>query len=138
MVRGCADKPDAVMLENVRGILDKVFDEYRAKIVSDLKKLGYVADWRLLNASDYGVPQFRPRVGLVALRESRVQHFSWPTPSSVAGQTVGESLFDLMASNGWLGTKSWRERAETIAPTLVGGSKKHGGPDLGPARAKKA
>jgi DNA (cytosine-5)-methyltransferase 1 len=51
---------------------------------------------------------------------------------------VGESLFDLMASNGWRGAKSWRERAATIAPTLVGGSKKHGGPDLGPTRAKKA
>ena len=130
--------PDAVMLENVRGILDKVFDDYRANIVQDLKKLGYVADWRLLNASDYGVPQLRPRVVLVALRENRAQHFSWPTPSSVAAQTVGESLFDLMASNGWRGAKSWRERAATIAPTLVGGSKKHGGPDLGPTRAKKA
>ena len=32
-------KPEAVMLENVRGILDKVFDDYRANIVSDLKKL---------------------------------------------------------------------------------------------------
>ena len=130
--------PDAVMLENVRGILDKVFDDYRANIVQDLKKLGYVADWRLLNASDYGVPQLRPRVVLVALRENRAQHFSWPTPSSVAAQTVGESLFDLMASNGWRGAKSWRDRAATIAPTLVGGSKKHGGPDLGPTRAKKA
>jgi DNA (cytosine-5)-methyltransferase 1 len=131
-------KPEAVMLENVRGILDKVFDDYRANIVSDLKKLGYVADWRLLNASDYGVPQLRPRVVLVALRENRAQHFSWPTPSSVAAQTVGESLFDLMASNGWRGAKSWRKGASTIAPTLVGGSKKHGGPDLGPTRAKKA
>ena len=30
------------------------------------------------------------------------------------------------------------ETANSIAPTLVGGSKKHGGPDLGPTRAKKA
>ncbi len=131
-------KPEAVMLENVRGILDKVFDDYRANIVSDLKKLGYVADWRLLNASDYGVPQLRPRVVLVALKENRAQHFSWPKASSVAAQTVGESLFDLMATKCWRGAKSWRERAATIAPTLVGGSKKHGGPDLGPTRAKKA
>jgi site-specific DNA-cytosine methylase len=104
--------PDAVMLENVRGILDKVFDDYRANIVSDLKKLGYIADWRLLNASDYGVPQLRPRVVLVALRENRAQHFSWPTPSSVAAQTVGESLFDLMASNGWRGAKTSTSRPE--------------------------
>ena len=43
-----------------------------------------------------------------------------------------------MASNGWRGAKSWRERAVTIAPTMVVGSKKHGGPDLGPTRAEKA
>ncbi len=43
-----------------------------------------------------------------------------------------------MASNGWTGAKSWRKGASAIAPTLVGGSKKHGGPDLGPTRAKKA
>ena len=43
-----------------------------------------------------------------------------------------------MAVNGWLGATHWQERACDIAPTLVGGSKKHGGPDLGPTRAKKA
>ena len=32
----------------------------------------------------------------------------------------------------------WAEGADRIAPTLVGGSKKHGGPDLGPTRAKNA
>ena len=43
-----------------------------------------------------------------------------------------------MAANGWPGVSRWREQANTIAPTLVGGSKKHGGPDLGPTRAKRA
>lgn len=32
-------KPQAVMLENVRGLLDSVFDEYRTKIIADLKSL---------------------------------------------------------------------------------------------------
>src|SRR2546425_3518436 len=31
----------------------------------------------------------------------------------------------------------WRRKACGIAPTLVGGSKKHGGPDLGPTRARR-
>ena len=43
-----------------------------------------------------------------------------------------------MAQNGWKGAKKWRQNASRIAPTLVGGSKKHGGPDLGPTRSKKA
>lgn len=131
-------KPQAVMLENVRGLLDSVFDEYRAQIIIDLKKLGYIAEWRLLNASDFGVPQLRPRVVFVALKKSAAQYFEWPTNSGIQPPTVGDALFDLMASDGWRGAKSWRERACDIAPTLVGGSKKHGGPDLGPTRAKKA
>ena len=52
--------------------------------------------------------------------------------------TVGDLLHDLMAERGWKGAARWREGANMIAPTLVGGSKKHGGPDLGPTRAKRA
>jgi DNA (cytosine-5)-methyltransferase 1 len=130
-------KPQAVMLENVRGLLDSVFDDYRAKIISDLKKLGYIAEWRLLNASDFGVPQLRPRVVFVALKKNASEFFNWPS-TLIAPPTVGEALFDLMTVNGWRGAKQWRDRACDIGPTLVGGSKKHGGPDLGPTRAKKA
>lgn len=131
-------KPQAVMLENVRGLLDSVFDDYRAKILSDLQKMGYTAEWRLLNASDFGVPQLRPRVIFVALKKNAAEYFKWPSELIEPPPTVGEALFDLMAANGWQGAKQWRERACNIAPTLVGGSKKHGGPDLGPTRAKKA
>lgn len=131
-------KPQAVMLENVRGLLDSVFDEYRAKIIADLKKLGYTAEWRLLNASDFGVPQLRPRVIFVALKKDAAYHFNWPSAILSPPPTVGEALFDLMAGNGWRGANQWREQASDIAPTLVGGSKKHGGPDLGPTRAKRA
>ena len=64
--------------------------------------------------------------------------FEWPSALGAPPPTVGEALFDLMATDGWRGAKQWREQACHIAPTLVGGSKKHGGPDLGPTRAKKA
>lgn len=130
--------PQAVMLENVRGLLDSVFDEYRAKIIADLKKLGYVAEWRLLNASDFGVPQLRPRVVFVALKKDVAEYFNWPSALISPPPSVGEALIDLMIENGWLGANQWRKQACEIAPTLVGGSKKHGGPDLGPTRAKKA
>ncbi len=131
-------RPQAVMFENVRGMLDAVFDEYRAEIINDLKKLGYIAEWRLLNASDFGTPQLRPRVVFVALKKNAANFFKWPTPHETPPLTVGETLHDLMASEGWLGADAWRDRACDIAPTLVGGSKKHGGPDLGPTRSKRA
>ena len=43
-----------------------------------------------------------------------------------------------MGSRGWLGADEWARQASRIAPTLVGGSLRHGGPDLGPTRAKRA
>jgi len=131
-------RPQAVMLENVRGLLDAIFDDYRNKVEKQLKKLGYVPGWRLLNASDFGVPQLRPRVVFVGIRKELAAGFSWPEPQAVEPPTVGEALHDLMKANGWLGADRWRDQANTIAPTLVGGSKKHGGPDLGPTRAKRA
>lgn len=131
-------KPKAIMIENVRGFLDPVFADYRNLIKAKLKKLGYEADWKLLRASDYGVPQLRPRVAIVALRNDLKDNFSWPAPASILTKTVGETLVDLMAARGWRLAQQWADRANTIAPTLVGGSKKHGGPDLGPTRAKRA
>jgi len=131
-------RPKAIMLENVRGMLDAVFEDYRKHIKNQLASLGYHTEWRLHNASDYGVSQLRPRVVFVALKKDIAQYFSWPTQLQVSPPTVGELLFDLMNENGWLGASQWRKRADDIAPTLVGGSKKHGGPDLGPTRAKKA
>jgi DNA (cytosine-5)-methyltransferase 1 len=130
--------PRAVMIENVRGILDAVFVDYRESIRQQLDELGYITDWKLLNACDYGVSQLRPRVVFVALRRGTEQAFTWPTPCAVKSRSVGELLHDLMASNGWEGAALWRQRANEIAPTLVGGSHKHGGPDLGPTRARRA
>lgn len=131
-------KPRAVMLENVRGFLDAVFEDYRHKLKKQLHDLGYEADWRLLNASDFGVPQLRPRVVIVALPQGAMRHFEWPQPLPHNPPTVGEVLFEEIASRGWRGAKRWREQADEIAPTIVGGSKKHGGPDLGPTRARRA
>ena len=43
-----------------------------------------------------------------------------------------------MAENGWRGAKAWAAHADAVAPTIVGGSKKHGGADLGPTRSRAA
>ena len=131
-------RPRAVMLENVRGFLDSGFEEYRDHIFTEIKKLGYVTHIKLLNASDYGVPLLRPRVVIVGIRKDQAGAFEYPQEHPRESPTVGETLCDLMSQNGWKGAKKWAEGADRIAPTLVGGSKKHGGPDLGPTRAKNA
>lgn len=131
-------KPRGVMLENVRGLLDPKFDAFRKNVSDRLRRYGYSPQWRLLQASDYGVSQLRPRVICVALKPTDMKYFTWPEPDGTKPPTVGELLGDLMAANGWKGAKAWADKADAIAPTLVGGSKLHGGADLGPTRAKRA
>lgn len=133
-----AVRPRAVMIENVRGFLGAVFEDYRLQLRSQFDKLGYEADWRLLNASDFGVSQLRPRVVIVAMQKQYWSEFEWPEVNKSNPATVGNKLHKMMAANGWHGAEQWRARANDIAPTIVGGSKKHGGPDLGPTRAKRA
>jgi len=130
--------PRAVMLENVRGFLDPKFESYRNYILESISNLGYSVSIKLLNACDYGVPQLRPRVVIVGIRNDEKGKFLYPSESLEATPTVGETLKNLMGANGWEKTEEWAEHADKIAPTIVGGSKKHGGPDLGPVRARRA
>ncbi|MDY7015081.1 MAG: DNA cytosine methyltransferase [Cyanobacteriota bacterium] len=131
-------EPRAVMLENVRGFLDPIFEDYRMNLKKQLKMMGYIAEWQLLNASDFGVSQLRHRVVIVAIKQDICDLFSWPQNKKTSPLTVGELLRDKMSLNGWQGIDRWVKQADNIAPTIVGGSKKHGGPDLGPTRARKA
>ena len=130
-------QPRAVMIENVRGLLDARFGYYRELIVERLSALGYETRFQLLNASDFGVPQNRPRVFIVGLRPEHAAAFSVPEKKPLE-ISVGDALYSLMKSDGWRGAKDWRKAAAGIAPAIVGGSKKHGGPDLGPTRARAA
>ncbi len=130
--------PRAVMLENVRGLAAGRFDGYRAQVLGRLHGLGYLTWWQLIQASDFGVPQLRPRLVLVAVRQPWAAAFRWPRPLPGPPPTVGEVLAGPMSQAGWPGAAAWTGRAAGIAPTIVGGSKKHGGPDLGPTRARAA
>lgn len=130
--------PRAILLENVKGLLSKKFDGYRRQITEKLKNLGYSGEWKLIYSSDYGVPQLRPRAIFIGFKDDLMSYFQWPKPNLIKPKTVGETLYDEMKSRGWELVDEWKSKANTIAPTLVGGSKKHGGADLGPTRAKAA
>ncbi|MEU9337445.1 DNA (cytosine-5-)-methyltransferase [Streptomyces sp. NPDC048290] len=174
-------KPKAVMIENVRGIKDPKFSEYRQWITSRLEDGLHVGEdgcefdekaprykvvgWEVLEASDFGVPQLRPRAILVAFRTDVLKglenSFVWPEPTHEEPVSVAEALEPSMrerfdrylggihaeqaneAFERWLKKANDRDaelkgKGGGIAPTLVGGSKKHGGADLGPSRAKYA
>ncbi len=156
-------KPRAVLIENVRGLLEpeEKFAPYRAHLLDRLDAAGYAyCGWRVLEAADYGVPQLRPRALLVMIRKDCYRGFEWPEEQPVQ-TTVFQALDASMRERfgmdhdapGLVTPKKdfrddakacyevWRKKAEqaaSVAPTLVGGSKKHGGADLGPTRAKAA
>ena len=130
-------RPRAVLIENVRGILSDRFEWYRKKIDDALNKQGFDPYWAAFNAVDFGVPQNRFRVFLVALRRGETKPLKWPFDLDRNPVTVAEAIGDLMEERGWRGAEEWRKIARSPAPTIVGGSHKHGGPDLGPTRARR-
>jgi DNA (cytosine-5)-methyltransferase 1 len=134
-----AVRPRALLLENVPDLVSSpAFAADRSWIEEHLEHEGYRASWRVLNAADFGVPQFRKQGFLVAVGGPNFEAFSWPVPSGAAAPTVGEVLGDSMAGGGWPGAGAWRERADRPAPALVGGSANRGGADLGPTGSKRA
>ena len=127
--------PRAVVVENVPGLLTRRFEEYRGHIQAALEQMGYEVGWKVLDAYNYGTPQHRKRCFLVAMGDAR--SFEWPEPQGM-GETVGEAILDLIALGGWVRAEEWAVHANQPAPTLIGGSYKHGGPDLGPTRSRAA
>lgn len=92
-------QPSAVVMENVPDMaLDKDMFILRT-MVHELESLGYAVDERVVDTSQYGVPQFRQRLILVALREG-IQ-FTWPLP--LPDQvTVWNAIGDLPSvEGGW-------------------------------------
>lgn len=91
-------KPRAVIMENVPDMaLDAEMFILRS-IAKRLEDAGYSVDFRIVSTADYGVPQFRQRLILVALRD-RVE-FTWPQPTTTT--TVGQAIGDLPeVSGGW-------------------------------------
>ncbi|MEW6767449.1 MAG: DNA (cytosine-5-)-methyltransferase [Pseudomonadota bacterium] len=133
-------KPRAVLIENVRGIITDRFKFYREKIDAALSKQGFDTYWAAFNAVNFGVPQTRFRAFLVALRRNETNPLEWPfdfDKNPVMPVTVADAIGNMMEERGWRGAEEWKMRASAPAPTVVGGSHKHGGPDLGPTRARK-
>ena len=132
-------RPRAILLENLDALVTgPQFAEDRAWIERELTGAGYRVEWRVLDASHFGVPQFRKSGFLVGLAQSVTGEFRWPDPSGDPPPTVGEVLGESMAARGWSGARRWAAQADRPGPALVGGSDRRGGADLGPSGSKRA
>jgi len=85
-------EPDFVVLENVTGMLHKKNLHQLLGLVNKLKKLGFIVNYGVLNAADFGVPQNRRRLFLLAGRGFKIP---LPTPTTTEFKTVRQALTDL-------------------------------------------
>lgn len=133
-------RPRAVMFENVTGLFNFAHTTHRLQILAQLQQLGYDAEWRVLSGIEFGLSQKRNRAILVGFRRGAIHRFRWPeaVTSVATAPTLGETLRDLMAANGWEHADAWASRASGHCLTLIGGSKLKSGIDLAQEKSRKA
>lgn len=138
-------KPFFFVAENVKGMLTLGKGEVIKQIIQDFESAGYKVKFKLTNARDYGVPQYRERVFIVGVREDL--NFDYEFPSETHGEgrlpyvTLKDAIGDLEEDPGdWYEgsfssiymsrnrKKTWNDQSFTIqasgrqAPLHPGGS----------------
>nr|BFD94228.1 DNA cytosine methyltransferase [Kitasatospora sp. Xyl93] len=132
-------QPRALLVENLAELACKpAYESIRSDVETELGHLGYQHRWFVVNAMEHGVPQDRKQGILVALKGERIRDFVPPAVDTEPPLTVGEALGESMADGGWPHAAAWAAQATRVAPTLVGGSWKRGGADLGPTGSKRS
>ena len=162
-------RPRFFVMENVKGIVSSPLKHVSAKerekdnpdqqlgtvldvILSEFDKLGYKTVYGILDAVNYGVPQFRERFVLIGSRDNEdiflpiPTHFQMHQNPEYRWKTVGEVIRDLESNPGDYTPLSrerkkylhmvpeggnWRDLPEDIIPVAMGGAYKSGGGKVG-------
>ncbi len=162
-------RPRFFVMENVKGIMSAPLkhvptDEYDSNdpeqqlgtvldvILSEFNKLGYKTVYGILDAVNYGVPQFRERFVLIGSRDHEdiflpvPTHFQKHQNANYRWKTVGEAIKDLEENPGECGTLTperkkylrmvpeggnWRDLPKDIIPVAMGGAYESGGGKVG-------
>lgn len=90
-------QPKAILIEQVKGLLSATHEnghrgEVLEMLLSDLEQLDYVPKWKVINSAEYGVPQLRHRIFIVATKKPN--GFEFPTPTHIPAEETA-SLFGL-------------------------------------------
>lgn len=162
-------RPRFFVMENVKGIVSSPLKHVSVKerekddpeqqlgtvldvILSEFDKLGYKTVYGVLDAVNYGVPQFRERFVLIGSRDNEdiflpmPTHFQMHQNSEYRWKTVGEVIKDLENNPGEYTSLSgerkkyihmvpeggnWRDLPEEIIPVAMGGAYQSGGGKVG-------
>lgn len=93
MARICAEhKPKVIFCENVKGLTIHDKGNTFKVIIKTLEQLGYTVHHNVLNSRDFGVPQNRERVYIVAFRNDIIStDFNFPSPTD-STKTIADIL----------------------------------------------
>lgn len=92
-------KPKIAIIENVKGILSSHDGAILKDILYSFKERGYKADYKLLDASDYGVPQARQRVFIIANRINQENIFPEKHKTKIPVANVLANVPDKLANH---------------------------------------
>ena len=162
-------RPRFFVMENVKGIMsaplkhvplserdendpDQRLGTVLDVILSEFDKLGYKTVYGVLDAVNYGVPQFRERFVLIGSRDNEgiflpiPTHFQMHQDKAYQWKTVRDAIADLEFDKGECATLSeerlkflkmvpeggnWRDLPKDIIPIAMGGAYKSGGGKVG-------
>lgn len=118
--------PRAVLFENVKGLLSSKHQSGKRLIdviKEDLEGLGYTVSYRVVDASDYGVPQRRERMILVAVDRTLGITFQFPEPIADKSKLTLRHVLDIPHSA--VNQKHWAfspQAAKMVESIPEGGS----------------
>ena len=162
-------RPRFFVMENVKGLVSSPLKHVSAKervrddpeqklgtvldvILSEFNKLGYKTVYGILDAVNYGVPQFRERFVLIGSRDNEdiflplPTHFQMHQNPDYRWKTVGEAIKDLENDPGKYTPLSddrkkylhmvpeggnWKDLPEEVIPVAMGGAYESGGGKVG-------
>lgn len=101
-------KPSMVLLENVKGFASHDKGKTLKVVKETLEDLGYNVFYKVLNARDFGVPQNRERIFIVAINKKKMGSigFEFPKPRKITTR-VGDILQDKVDDKYTLSNKLW-------------------------------
>jgi DNA (cytosine-5)-methyltransferase 1 len=103
-------KPKVVIIENVKGLLNKKWSPKLEYAFSYLRGLGYFVDYRVLQAKDFNIPQSRARVFIVCIRNDVYKgDFKFPTPVPLTRFLI-DMLDENVDEKYYITSEKWIER----------------------------
>lgn len=99
-------QPKVVVLENVKNIINHDSGNTFKKITNDLEKIGYKVSYKVHNTADFGIPQRRNRVYIVALKKGAFKDNLFEYPETQELKLTAQDLLDIDVSEKYFISKN--------------------------------